>query len=45
MEQPIKVFGPTQHLAEQTLEITQDWLVDHIADEDTQYATHVKKGS
>jgi hemerythrin len=39
----LKIFGPSQHLADRALEIAQDWLIDHIADEDTQYATHVKK--
>jgi hemerythrin len=37
-----KVFGPTQHLADQALEIAQDWLIDHIADEDVLYASHAK---
>jgi hemerythrin len=41
----LKVFGPSQHLADQALKIAQDWLIDHIADEDAQYATHVRKGS
>ena len=39
----VKVFGPSQHLADRALEIAQDWLIDHIAEEDAQYATHVKK--
>lgn len=39
-----QVFGPTQHLADQALEIAQDWLIDHIADEDTLYAAYAKKG-
>ena len=39
------VFGPTQHLADRALEIAQDWLIDHIAEEDSQYATHVKRQS
>ena len=38
-----KVFGPSQHLADQALEIAQDWLIDHIADEDVLYASHAKK--
>jgi len=37
----LKVFGPSQHLADRALEIAQDWLIDHIADEDQLYATHV----
>jgi hemerythrin len=43
LAEDVKVFGPTQHLADQALEIAQDWLIDHIADEDSQYAKHVKK--
>lgn len=39
----LKVFGPSQHLADQALEIAQDWLLNHIADEDTQYATYIEK--
>ncbi len=38
----LKAFGPTQHIAEQALEMSQDWLIDHIADEDTLYAKYVK---
>ncbi len=40
----LRVFGPSQHLADRTLEIAQDWLIDHIIDEDTQYAGYVKEG-
>jgi hemerythrin len=39
----LHVFGPSQHLADRALEIAQDWLIDHIADEDNLYAAHVKK--
>jgi len=38
----LEVFGPSQHLADRALEIAQDWLIDHIADEDNLYASHVK---
>ena len=38
----LKVFGPSQHLADHALEISQDWLVHHIADEDSQYAAYAK---
>jgi len=38
----VKVFGPSQHLADRALEISQDWLIHHIADEDSQYAAYVK---
>ena len=39
----LKVFGPSQHLADHALEISQDWLIHHIADEDSQFAAYVKK--
>ena len=38
----LKVFGPSQHLADHALEISQDWLIHHIADEDSQYAAYIK---
>jgi hemerythrin len=41
----LRVFGPSQDLADRALEIAQDWLIDHILDEDTQYAAYVKKRS
>ena len=34
--------GSSQDLAEEVLTMTQNWLVDHILDEDSHYATHVK---
>ena len=39
----LRVFGPSQHLADRALEVSQDWLIRHIADEDSQYAAYVKK--
>ena len=39
----LKIFGPSQHLADRALEIAQDWLVEHIAEEDTQYATYARR--
>lgn len=39
----LQIFGPSQHLADRALEVAQDWLIDHIADEDMQYATHVRR--
>jgi hemerythrin len=39
------VLGPSQRLADRALEISQDWLVHHIAEEDAQYVTYVKKRS
>jgi hemerythrin len=35
-------FGPSQDLADRALDLTQDWLVDHITDEDVLYALHAK---
>ncbi len=39
----LHVFGPSQHLADRALDVAQDWLIDHIADEDMQYATYVRR--
>ncbi len=33
--------GPSQELADNTVDMVQDWLVDHIAQEDRQYAPYV----
>lgn len=38
----LKVFGPSQHLADRALEVSQDWLIYHIAEEDSRYASYVK---
>ena len=38
----LALFGPSQHLADRALEISQDWLIHHIVDEDNQYAEYVK---
>ena len=38
----LRVFGPSQDLADRALEIAQDWLIDHIIDEDTQYSAYVR---
>jgi hemerythrin len=35
-------FGPSPDLAERALDLTQEWLVDHIADEDVLYALHAR---
>ncbi|AHF02782.1 hemerythrin [Marichromatium purpuratum 984] len=45
LEQELQMFGPTQDLAERALDITQDWLIDHIADEDMLYSLHIKSGN
>jgi hemerythrin len=39
----LRVLGPSQHLADRALEVAQDWLIDHIADEDMQYAVHARR--
>jgi hemerythrin len=38
----LDVCGASQHLAERALEVAQDWLIDHIACEDQQYATRLR---
>jgi len=45
LEQDLALVGPSQDLAYRALDITQDWLIDHIADEDVLYALHVKAGT
>ncbi len=42
LAEDLAVFGPSQDLAERALDLTQDWLVDHIADEDVLYALHAR---
>jgi len=42
LENDLMIFGPSQDLADRALDITQDWLIDHIADEDMLYSLHVK---
>ena len=39
----LKIFGPSQHLADRALEVAQDWLIDHITEEDMQYVKYVKE--
>lgn len=39
----LEVFGPSQHLADRALEISQEWLIHHIVDEDAQYAQYIKE--
>jgi len=39
----LRVLGPSQHLADRALEVAQDWLIDHIDDEDMHYATYVRR--
>jgi len=36
-------LAPTQEMADSLLELTQDWLIDHIADVDSAYAEYVKR--
>ncbi|WP_295403572.1 hemerythrin family protein [uncultured Thiocystis sp.] len=44
LDNDLMMFGPSQDLADRALDITQDWLIDHIADEDMLYSLHVKAG-
>jgi len=34
--------GPSQDLADEIAEMVQDWLIEHVAEADTDYAKHVK---
>ena len=36
-------FGASQGLADEALDMTQNWLADHILDVDAQYAKHVNQ--
>jgi hemerythrin len=38
----LELFGPSQHLADRALEISQEWLINHIIEEDTRYALYIK---
>ena len=38
----LALFGPSQHLADRALEISQEWLINHIIEEDTLYAQYTK---
>jgi hemerythrin len=42
LEGDLRNFGASQELADRALEMTQEWLIEHIADEDILYALHVK---
>ena len=35
--------GPSQELADETADMVQNWLIEHIAQEDQQYAPYVKQ--
>ena len=39
----LELFGPSQHLADRAWEISQEWLVNHIIEEDTRYAHYIKQ--
>ena len=39
----LALFGPSQHLADRALEISQEWLINHIIEEDTLYAQYIKE--
>jgi hemerythrin len=38
-------FGPSQELADSVSEMVQNWLIDHIAQADRDYAAHIKAGT
>ena len=38
-------LAPSQDMANTLLEMTQDWLIEHIADVDTAYAEYVKRSA
>lgn len=38
----LALFGPSQHLADRALEISQEWLINHIIEEDSLYAQYIK---
>jgi hemerythrin len=42
LAEDLAIFGPSPDLADRALDLTQDWLVDHIADEDVLYALHAR---
>jgi len=42
LAEDLATFGPSQDLADRALDLTQDWLVDHITDEDVLYALHAR---
>lgn len=37
----LELFGPSQHLADRALEISQEWLINHIIEEDSLYAQYI----
>ena len=38
----LALFGPSQHLADRALEISQEWLINHIIEEDSLYAQYIE---
>lgn len=41
LDDDLKVFGPTRHLAERVFELAQTWLVEHITREDMRFAAYI----
>ena len=39
----LALFGPSQHLADRALEVSQEWLINHIIEEDTLYAQYIRE--
>lgn len=45
LEHDLAVFGPSQHLADRALSVAQEWLIEHIGEEDMRYVAYVKSGA
>ena len=45
MEEYKEHMTPNQKTADEVLAISQDWLIDHIADADSGYAKHIKRSA
>jgi hemerythrin len=41
----LRISGPSQDLADRVLEVAQDWLLNHIIDEDSAYVSYVRQPS
>jgi len=39
----LELYGPSQHLADRALEITQEWLIHHIIEEDMRFAHYIEE--
>ena len=43
LAEQFNTFAPSQGLADEALDMTQDWLAEHILDVDVQYAKYVNQ--